>query len=28
VVGALSDSEVKNGIGVAMEMVKALGKLK
>lgn len=28
VVGALSDNEVKNGIGVAMEMVKALGKLK
>ncbi|MFP5223450.1 MAG: DUF1641 domain-containing protein [Acidobacteriota bacterium] len=28
VVGALSDTEVKNGIGVAMEMVKALGKLK
>jgi uncharacterized protein YjgD (DUF1641 family) len=28
VVGALSDSEVKNGMGVAMEMVKALGKLK
>ena len=28
VVGALSDPEVKNGIGVAMEMVKALGKLK
>lgn len=28
VVGALSNSEVKDGIGVAMEMVKALGKLK
>lgn len=28
VVGALSDSEVKDGIGVAMQMVKALGKLK
>lgn len=28
VVGALSNAEVKDGIGVAMEMVKALGKLK
>jgi len=28
VVGALGDSEVKDGIGVAFEMVKALGKLK
>lgn len=28
VVGALSNTEVKDGIGVAMEMVKALGKLK
>ncbi|MBI4806266.1 MAG: DUF1641 domain-containing protein [Desulfovibrio sp.] len=28
VVGALSNPEVKDGIGVAMEMVKALGKLK
>jgi uncharacterized protein YjgD (DUF1641 family) len=28
VVGALSNSEFKDGIGVAMEMVKALGKLK
>ena len=28
VVGALSDSEVQEGIGVAMQMVKALGKVK
>lgn len=28
VVGCLGDPDVKNGIGVAMEMVKALGKLK